>query len=336
MTRSSLRLLYLLPAEGFGGAERQGVYHLAELPHHGVEVTAFVGPGQAVHRALADAGRALDNFRHFPDRGHAPMTLGENAGYLAYWLRALRSSAREIERATRGQHFDLIFANRTFAWLVAAMLSRRLRVPYVIRVGSRPSHPALLPALSLLGSLAKPAAAFYNCRAVERAFGARLRCPAYGLPNAIDTDRFSPGKSQSARAKLGLSVEGPVIGLAARPAPEKGFDLFANVVRGVCASRPGARFVVAGEFGWRRHYQAKLHSMGLGGAVQFLGHVATMPDFYRAADIVILTSRERSNRSISQCFARGDGSRSSDCIDCSGRCPRIGPRWNRRPPRRRR
>ena len=44
MTRSSLRLLYLLPAEGFGGAERQGVYHLAELPRHGVEVTAFVGP----------------------------------------------------------------------------------------------------------------------------------------------------------------------------------------------------------------------------------------------------------------------------------------------------
>ena len=191
----------------------------------------------------------------------------------------------------------MIFANRTFAWLVAAMLSRKLRVPYVIRVGSRPSHPALLPALSLLGSVAKPAAAFYNCRAVERAFGARLRCPAYGLPNAIDTDRFAPGAShamQSARAKLGLSLDGPLIGLAARPAPEKGFDLFANVVRGVSAKRPGARFVVAGEFGWRRHYQAKLQSMGLGEAVQFMGHVAAMPDFYRAADIVILTSRERS------------------------------------------
>ena len=62
MTRSSLRLLYLLPAEGFGGAERQGVYHLAELPRHGVEVTAFVGPGQ---RRAPRAGRRGSSSRQF-------------------------------------------------------------------------------------------------------------------------------------------------------------------------------------------------------------------------------------------------------------------------------
>jgi glycosyltransferase involved in cell wall biosynthesis len=225
------------------------------------------------------------------------MTSRERAAYGVRWLLALWRSVFEIERRVQGHRHDLIFANRTFAWLVAAALSKRLDMPYVIRGGSRLSHPGLSVGLTLLNRAARPAAAFYNCGAVAQAIGSRLRCPAYPLPNAIDLESFAPGAGSArdaARAKLGLPLDGPLIGLAARPAPEKGFDLFAEVAARVSAKKPEARFVVAGEFGWRTHYQAKLRRAGLGEVVRFLGHVDAMPDFFRAVDIVVLTSRARS------------------------------------------
>src|SRR5581483_7026705 len=67
-----LRVLYLLPAEGFGGAERQGVQHLAELPRHGVQITSFVGSSAALARELSVAGvssRCLPSFPPSPSSG---------------------------------------------------------------------------------------------------------------------------------------------------------------------------------------------------------------------------------------------------------------------------
>lgn len=292
-----LRLLYLLPAEGFGGAERQGVYHLAELPRHGVGVTAFVGPGDPVMRAMQAAGLNHERFEHFPALAPGPKGPLASALYFAHWVRSVHRASIEVERRVRGVTFDLIFANRTFAWLVAATLSRRLGIPYAIRAGSRPVLPALAAALPLLDDIAPPAALFANCRAVERAVGSRLRCPAYPLPNAVDVGLFAPASrplANEARRRLGLPVDVPLIGLAARPCPGKGFDLLERVAMRVHREYPSARFVVAGDFGWRERYEARFHGAGLGEAVRFLGRVDAMSDFFRAMDIVLLTSRSRS------------------------------------------
>jgi len=290
----ALRLLYLLPGEGFGGAERQGLYHLAELPKHGVEVTALVGPGEPIVGALRAAGVEHELFGHFPDRSHARLTPVERARYGASWFRAFRRTCSDVERRVEAEPFDLIFANRTYAWLVAASVGRKLGIPYVLRAGSRPAHPLLGPALTLLDRAAPPVAAFYNCGAVERSIGEHLRCKGFPLPNAIDFERFTPGPADLSRERLGLPVEGPLIGLAARPAPEKGFDLLERLVARVRAESPRARFVVAGEFGWRASYETRFRAAGLGEAVLFLGHVEAMPDFFRAMDVIILTSRARS------------------------------------------
>lgn len=289
-----LRLLYLLPAEGFGGAERQGVYHLKELPHHGVEVHAVVGPGEPIMRALRDSGVPHERFRHFPDRMPGPVTPLARARYAGSWVSHLARSTAAIERRLRREPVDLIFANRTLAWIVGASLSRRLGVPYVIRAGSRPAHRGLALGLPLLDHAARPAAVFSNCRAVDRAVASHFHAPRYSLPNAVDTEEFAPGSSMLARARLGLPPGVPLIGLAARPAPEKGFDLLERVIARVHACRPDACFVVAGEFGWRAYYESRLRGAGLGGATRFLGHVDAMCDFYRAVDVVVLTSRARS------------------------------------------
>jgi glycosyltransferase involved in cell wall biosynthesis len=290
-----IRLLYLLPAEAFGGAERQGLLHIAELPRHGVHVTALVGPGMPVQRALSEAGApAAELTSEFPSRTHAHLSAAGNALYFARWLAAYRRSVREVERRARREHFDLVFANRTFAWLVAAAVSRKLGLPYVIRAGSRPTHAAFAPGLRMLHRVAPASGLVSNCRAVERELSPALRCPSWILPNAVDTERFSRGSAEDARRRLGLPHDRPLVGLAARPAPEKGFELFSRVVGRVLADEPRALFVIAGEFGWRPHYERTLSRARMDHAVRFLGHVDAMPDFYRAMDVVVLTSRAKS------------------------------------------
>ncbi len=289
-----LRLLYLLPAEGFGGAERQGVHHLRGLPRHGIEVTAVVGPGEPLLRALTRADVPYRRFRHFPDRTHSPSTPQNNIRYLGSWLVHLRRSVDALERMVRWEPCDLIFANRTFAWLVAAAVSRRTSIPYVIRAGSRAAHRSYLLGLPLLDRAAPPTAVFTNSQAVESEIASHFHAPHFLLRNAVDTEEFSPGPSVLARARLGLPARVPLIGLAARPAPEKGFELLGRVVTRVRMERPDALFLVAGEFGWRTHYEQQLRREGHGDTVRFLGHVDDMADFYRAVDVVVLTSRARS------------------------------------------
>ena len=291
---TTLRLLYLLPADGFGGAERQGVHHLAELPLHGVDVAAFVGPSESLARELSAyhvERQALPSFPPATERG--PLAMPRN---LLRGTSALLSAADDIERRLKGWQPDLIFANRTFAWLVGARLSRRLGVPYAIRAGSRPAHDALGPAMSLLDRVARPAAVFYNCRAVKESIASRFDAPAYELPNVVDLERFAPASKEEqrhARADLGLALEAPIVGLAARPAPEKGFDFLAEIIARVVAREPRTRFAVAGDFGFRRAYEARFHALGLAQAVTFLGHV-DVARFFRAVDVVVLTSRTRS------------------------------------------
>jgi glycosyltransferase involved in cell wall biosynthesis len=288
-------MLYLLPAEGFGGAERQGVQHLAELPRHGVQITSFVGSSPALGQELTLASVASQRLVDFP-----PIPSSNGAGHGGSkplkWLAACLEAAAIIERHAMQRRPDVIFANRTFAWLVAAILSRRLGVPYVMRAGSRPAHPVLGPLMSLLDRVARPHAVFYNCNAVKSSVAERFACPTFALPNVVDSRRFSAASAEeraAARSRLHLPPGAPLIGLAARPAPEKGFDLLEQVVLRVRRKHPDARFVVAGDFTHRTFYERRFASSGAGSAVRFVGHVDAAA-FFRAVDLVVLTSRARS------------------------------------------
>jgi glycosyltransferase involved in cell wall biosynthesis len=133
-----------------------------------------------------------------------------------------------------------------------------------------------------------PAALLVNCQAVRRELEPWFSCPTFDLPNAVDARRFDPAR-----------VAGPrsgslVVGIAARPAPEKGVDFLLRVVAAVTARLPGARFVWAGSFGWQPHFEEQVRRAGLADALRFVGHVDDVAAFYAACDVVVLTSRRRS------------------------------------------
>jgi glycosyltransferase involved in cell wall biosynthesis len=285
-----MRVLYILPAEEFGGAERQGVLHIANLPRTGIQVLAAVGPGKPVCEQLLHAGVSDYVFcRDFPDRGIEARSLGASLFRPTRYLRSWWKSVRALTRLGR-EGVDLVFASRTFGWTVGSVVARRLGVPVIWRAGSQPSGRAQLFALRRLAPLIAPDLVVTNSEIGRRCYAAALRVSTAVLPNAVDTRRFSLSRTTPRlRRLLGLGSV-PVVGLAARPAPDKGLDCFAEVARDIAGRLPTARFLVAGENPWRPHFQRRFAALGLGKQVSFLGHVEDIENFYASCDVVVLTS----------------------------------------------
>lgn len=274
------RVLYLLPAAGFGGAERQGVLHIRHLEKHGIDVLPVVGPGETVRQALHDEGVRDDVFLlHMPeDVTNARGTWG---GFLRDWV----LTQHVLTRLVREHAIDVVFASRSVGWVVASELARRIDVPVVWRGGSRITRSAERIGLRLAMPRWSPALFLANCDAVAADFA-----PYVGrseiLLNAVDTARFDPRRVKVERESA------PLIGLAARPAPGKGLELLVDIVEKTTRQIPNARFAIAGDFPSRAHYEQMF--AGLADRVTFLGHVTDMPAFYARCDVVILTSDEHS------------------------------------------
>jgi len=127
--------------------------------------------------------------------------------------------------------------------------------------------------------------------AAARSFG--YAGPAEMIPNGVDVERFSPGRSRL-RADWGLAQDEVAILLARRLVPKNGVADFA---RALALLGPGPwHAVVAGDGPERAGMMDILRRAGLlaetGRRVRFLGAVSNseMPDLYRACDIAVLPS----------------------------------------------
>lgn len=286
-----IRLLYLLPAEAFGGSERQGVEHIAGLMKMGFAVTAVVGPGKPIRDELHRRGVFQYVFMDdFPATGPSRAAWAGTVGDWLEWIKVAPSCFRSIQRIARSDTFDIVFGNRAISWPLAAMIAAKLGVPYVIRSGGRPANPLTRPMLLALRAMLPPPALFLaNCEAVRAPLAGWFDCPSAILRNGVDPERYHPRDAAACRRVLGLP-SGPIVGMAARPAPEKGLDFFAAVAGATLQRAPDATFAIAGEHVTRASYEHRIARLGLARSIKFLGHVSDMPSFYGSCDIVVLTS----------------------------------------------
>jgi glycosyltransferase involved in cell wall biosynthesis len=292
-----IRVLYVQPAELFGGAERQGVLHMKLLTQHGFDVIPFVGPGQQIRRELATVGVADYVFvPRMVQEPNAPLDgIWRTLAWIIRFAGDFIATQRALFRVLRQRRVQLIVANRSTGWIASAFAARVLRIPIVWRGGSRITQRAETIALRLLSSFFAPNLLLANCEPVRDDLGQALHCPTDILPNGVDTQRFDPANvSLSFRREHDIDPATPVVGLLARPAPGKGLELLARVVDIVSRARPSVRFLIAGEFGWRAHYEQLFAAAGLRERVRFLGHVDDVAGFLRACDLVVLTSSSRS------------------------------------------
>ena len=122
------------------------------------------------------------------------------------------------------------------------------------------------------------------------------------IPPGYDDQRFYPVSEASRRAlRQRLGFTGRVVLALGRLALNKGYDLLIDAFAVVAARIPEARLhlavggsqLTAAEAGLLAALQARAAQAGLGDRVQFGGYVADadLADYYRAADVFVLSSR---------------------------------------------
>jgi len=289
-----MRLLYIQPAEGFGGAERQAVVHIKQLRRMGHTVIPFVGPGHPIEMALQDAGvEDYVHSTHLPTDPPRPMSalraLGHAVEFATSWLPASREAVESVRR--RGG-VDLVFASRPIGWAIGSVAARRLSVPVVWRAGTMPSTLGHELALRTLARAFRPQALITNAVALSDRIAPAIGAPSFVVRNGVDVDRFHAPRTQPRfRAELGLAPDALVVGVSARPHPDKGFDALATAAARLGRVHPTLRMLIAGDDGWRTALQRRFAAEGLGQLVTFLGHVRDIENFYRSCDVVALASK---------------------------------------------
>ena len=283
------KLCYLIPAEGFGGAERQAIFHLKNLPGFGFDVVAVTGPGRNVADALQENGIEVRFCSSLPGEYGRPFSL---PSYLLYAVKTVINWIRSLlflRSVVKKERPDVLFAGRVAGWSLAAPVAKRYGIPSLWRFGSRVHGGFRRAMLRLLVQLLPPDAAIANCTAVKKSVSPLLCMPVQVVPNGIE-EQFTHNKMST--GKSGTTV--PVVGLAIRPSPDKGMRFLREVASMMKDNGTRVRFRIAGEFGWRDAITSVFREHGLSGMVTFLGHVEDIISFYRECDIIALTSRSRS------------------------------------------
>jgi glycosyltransferase involved in cell wall biosynthesis len=135
--------------------------------------------------------------------------------------------------------------------------------------------------------------------AVSRHLGERAvelgasRSRVHVVYNGIDGGVFHPGPREAARRRVGIVSPDPLILFVGNLVPVKGLDV---LIDALCTlARTGQRFqcAIVGEGPLRSRLHARIESLGLGAQVSLVGSLplSHMPDWYRAADLVVLPSR---------------------------------------------
>lgn len=181
---------------------------------------------------------------------------------------------------------------------VALEVARRLGVPGVLLVGGsdiqlltdNPRRRQVIVETLLAADRVLTVGAPLRARVIE------LGVPAERVgvfARGVDRERFTPGDGMAARERLGLPLDRPIALWVGRMVPVKGLDLLLAAWHGVQpeGDAPPPLLVLAGD--GEQRAMLELAAAAMPGRVRFVGSVAnaTLPEWYRAADLVVLPSR---------------------------------------------
>jgi glycosyltransferase involved in cell wall biosynthesis len=166
-------------------------------------------------------------------------------------------------------------------------------VPVVWRAGTMPSTLGHELALRTLARAFRPQALITNAVALNDRIAPAIGAPSFVIRNGVDVDRFQPARTRPRfRAEVGIDRDALVVGVSARPHPDKGFDALATAAARLGRVHPTFRMLIAGDDGWRETLQRRFAAEGLGQRVTFLGHVRDIENFYRSCDVIALASKD--------------------------------------------
>jgi glycosyltransferase involved in cell wall biosynthesis len=122
-----------------------------------------------------------------------------------------------------------------------------------------------------------------------------FRLGIHDMTAGVDSTLFRPGGA-SARARLAIGEEIPVILFAGRLVPLKNISMLVEAFAAIASALPEARLLVAGDGPLRSEMLARASAARIRDRLILAGEIphAEMPEIYRAADILLLTSLNES------------------------------------------
>ena len=184
--------------------------------------------------------------------------------------------------SSRQDDFDLVQVCELPSF-VAGIKNRGVRLPMVIRL-TAPNY------YDPDGGIGMADAVIASGMTVER-LRATHSFECTDIPNAVDTDRFSPGSSDF-RARTGIAADEVVFLYVARFQDFKNHGLLLKAFVPVMHACPKARLVLVGEGPLQKYHKQNAVELGVVERTMFLGKVSfsDMPAIYRAADIKVISS----------------------------------------------
>jgi glycosyltransferase involved in cell wall biosynthesis len=284
------------------------LYPNARMPSFGIFVEnrlrRIVATGEVTSRIVAPVPwffKAYSQWAAVPEREERHGLIVAHPRYptlpkvgmlLQPWLlyRALRHHVAGLLEA--GSDFDLIDAQYYYPdGVAAAWLARDLGLPLVITgrgtdinlIGRLPG-----PGRMIRWAAEQATASITVCAALKDAL-VELGVPASKvsvLRNGVDLELFNPDLRTEARAKLGL--RGRTLLSVGHLIERKGHHLVIEALQ----SLPACTLVIIGEGAERQRLQALAAKHGVTDRVHLLGELPqpTLPDYYRAADVLVLAS----------------------------------------------
>lgn len=315
--------VHTCPLATLGGKETGGmnvyVRELSrELGRRGINVDVFTRSQNPdvpyISHALGPNGRVI----HIPAGPEAP--IGKNAVYLhlpEFTEGVLRFAANEHQR------YDIIHSHYWLSGCVAHELRAAWGVPFVQMfhtLGHMKNRVALRP--EERESEVRIAVETETVRDADRLIAATPAEEAqllwlYGadesritiIPPGVDVTHFHPLPADEAKARLGVPADNHMLLFVGRIEPLKGVDTLLRAVALIAAEHPDQMSqlclsIIGGNLGpdgaSENEELARLlelrRELGIGDMVTFLGakDQDTLPDYYAAADIVIVPSHYES------------------------------------------
>jgi glycosyltransferase involved in cell wall biosynthesis len=110
------------------------------------------------------------------------------------------------------------------------------------------------------------------------------------IPNGVDIHTAPSGCPAEVRAEHGLPHIGPLVGMIARLAPQKGIHDFIHAARLVADALPSAQLVLAGDGPLKEEALSLHEELGLGERLRLLGEVQPTRDLISALDLLVVAS----------------------------------------------
>jgi glycosyltransferase involved in cell wall biosynthesis len=115
------------------------------------------------------------------------------------------------------------------------------------------------------------------------------------VPGGVDLEKFQPADGKTAfRRKLGLPVDSVILLTVRNLVPRMGLDILLSAIKQIVSRAPDIYLIIGGDGPQKNELMELAKRQGISNFMRLEGFIPEnkLPDYYRAADIFVLPTRE--------------------------------------------